>query len=74
MGNCSTCCGKSDTNEVTTEKSLSKIKGVSDYLKDDLMKNGRNNEKLRASKIYKDADTLSQTNELFSHGDLEINN
>ena len=29
MGNCATCCGKTDTNEVVTEKQTSKLKGVS---------------------------------------------
>jgi hypothetical protein len=29
MGNCATCCGKADPNEITTEKSVTKgVKGV----------------------------------------------
>lgn len=36
MGNCGTCCGKADTNEIVTEKQA-KQKGVhagNDYMKD----------------------------------------
>ena len=29
MGNCATCCGKADTNEIVTEKQNHKLKGVS---------------------------------------------
>jgi len=28
MGNCSSCCGKADTNEIVTEKNVNKLKGV----------------------------------------------
>ena len=34
MGNCSACCGKTDTNEVTTEKSMNrgKTKDANGYM------------------------------------------
>jgi hypothetical protein len=35
MGNCSSCCGKADSNEIVTEKSLNKLKGVGNAGKND---------------------------------------
>ncbi len=43
MGNCGSCCGKADTNEIVTEKAL-KQKGVhnaNDQLMNEIKKTGR---------------------------------
>ncbi len=70
MGNCSSCCGKADTNEIVTEKNVNKLKGVgsgkNDPLIDEVKKYGKTGG-------YQSGSTKQGFNDHFN-GDLEINN
>ena len=83
MGNCGTCCGKTDINELSTEKGLGmkthKGAGVRDHESDDLKKGSKNMETTKTNASFQhtktkgEHDHANHNNDKFCTHDFEIN-